>query len=714
MKRVIATVIVAACTILVMSTCNLITPSDEEGEIRFDLGLLQPLQLGYEVTHARCTLQHQVSGTVVERDLDIEADTASALIRGLRIGWWDLSVELLEGDEVVGSAATEVEVRSGDTTRVVLQVELATGGLEIVVNWKNGIVILDFDLAELATAGYDIAEVDYVLTHNASGESMGGQIIPETEVAYVEVTELLVGTWNLEVAFWQPGGDNPLCTTQYDLDIGPGITEELNLDVVSLSPVEVVPIPYSAAEPYGWPDLKIMTFTGPATAAAGESIGPSVSVEITNDGLGVAAAEADDLTIYVSFYLSEFSYHGPFSEHLVSMDVITPIAADEIVTIAVPPALTIPESVESGSYYLIVVVDNQAEVEELNENNNTDAIAIAVGPRWTLETIDFDGGAYTSLALDSSNVPHISYQKGMWLGYATRQGDVWQTSWADDAGFDDGVSLGFYSSIATDSADAPHISYYDSGLGIVKYARWYGTTWEIESVGSANADYTSIDIDSAGVPHISYRSDALVHAYKRILSEWIIEAIGFSSDDTAPSWGHNSSVAVDSLDNVHVSHGVRNATKSPLSSQLHYAKHDGIRWSPEPVDMYQGVGLYTSIAVDSMDWPHIVYYNYRSQTLKYARWDGLIWRIETIDSAGDAGKYPSIALDSGDMPHVSYYQGTVGNLNYAYRDEVTWIVETVDELGDVGLFTSIAVDTADRPHISYYDETNDDLKYAHR
>ena len=378
MKRVIATVIVAACTILVMSTCNLITPSDEEGEIRFDLGLLQPLQLGYEVTHARCTLQHQVSGTVVERDLDIEADTASALIRGLRIGWWDLSVELLEGDEVVGSAATEVEVRSGDTTRVVLQVELATGGLEIVVNWKNGIVILDFDLAELATAGYDIAEVDYVLTHNASGESVGGQIIPETEVAYVEVTELLVGTWNLEVAFWQPGGDNPLCTTQYDLDIGPGITEELHLDVVSLSPLEVIPIPYSEAEPYGWPDLKITSFTAPEGAAPGQAIWPLVSVEVMNDGIGVASANAEDGAFTVSFYLSEYSYHGPFSEHLASVDVATPIAAGETVLVSAPSALAIPGGTPEGNYYLLVVVDDNAEVAELYENNNGDSAAVEI------------------------------------------------------------------------------------------------------------------------------------------------------------------------------------------------------------------------------------------------------------------------------------------------------------------------------------------------
>lgn len=69
----------------------------------------------------RATLQDQISGVVVERDLNVEGDSASGLIRGLRIGWWDLDVDLLEGDEV--------EVIGATATRVVLQVELAVGEL---------------------------------------------------------------------------------------------------------------------------------------------------------------------------------------------------------------------------------------------------------------------------------------------------------------------------------------------------------------------------------------------------------------------------------------------------------------------------------------------------------------------------------------------------------------------------------------------------------
>ena len=73
--------------------------------------------------------------------------------------------------------------------------------------------------------------------------------------------------------------------------------------------------------------------------------------------------------------------------------------------------------------------------------------------------------------------------------------------------------------------------------------------------------------------------------------------------------------------------------------------------------------------------------------------------------------YTSLALDSSDNPHISYYDNTNYDLKYAWYDG-TWHTETVDSTGGVGRYTSLALDSSDNPHISYYDSTNDDLKYA--
>ena len=68
--------------------------------------------------------------------------------------------------------------------------------------------------------------------------------------------------------------------------------------------------------------------------------------------------------------------------------------------------------------------------------------------------------------------------------------------------------VGEYTSLALDSSGNPHISYYQSGdgWGSLEYASWDGSTWNIETVdssGDVGQDH-SLALDSSGNPHISY------------------------------------------------------------------------------------------------------------------------------------------------------------------------------------------------------------------
>jgi len=90
---------------------------------------------------------------------------------------------------------------------------------------------------------------------------------------------------------------------------------------------------------------------------------------------------------------------------------------------------------------------------------------------WHIETVDSEGsiGEYTSIALDSSGYPHVSYfDRINWdLKYAYMDASGWHTETVDSEGY-----VGQYTSIALDSSDNAHISYQDYANSDLKYAWW--------------------------------------------------------------------------------------------------------------------------------------------------------------------------------------------------------------------------------------------------
>ena len=61
------------------------------------------------------------------------------------------------------------------------------------------------------------------------------------------------------------------------------------------------------------------------------------------------------------------------------------------------------------------------------------------------------------------------------------------------------------SSLALDSSNNPHLSY--EGSGGLKYASWTGTGWSIQTVDMGQISYTSLALDSSDNLHISYQED---------------------------------------------------------------------------------------------------------------------------------------------------------------------------------------------------------------
>ena len=158
-------------------------------------------------------------------------------------------------------------------------------------------------------------------------------------------------------------------------------------------------------------------------------------------------------------------------------------------------------------------------ISYLNDEIDELRYASLTGSSWVTETVEIGSpqganlsGAYSSLALDQMDTPHISYARyGEDIGdfpndlrYAVKQGGVWQTSALTTQG-----AVGYYSSIALDTHNNPHISYADQSQTAVRYIWWDGTTWRDSFVAHSVpvSGSTSLKLDKHDQPHVAYCDD---------------------------------------------------------------------------------------------------------------------------------------------------------------------------------------------------------------
>lgn len=342
---------------------------------------------------------------------------------------------------------------------------------------------------------------------------------------------------------------------------------------------------------------------------------------------------------------------------------------------------------------------------------------------WVITVVDSSGGPFVSIAVDSASHPHIAYNsyqsKAEYLKYAGYDSSSWVIETVDTAGRIDYVSL------SLDRSGVPHIGYFCEGNGDLGYARRDTAEWSIQTVDTTGTvgEYVSIGITSSGFPGMSYYDETAgdLRYAEWDGGQWLIERV-----DTTGDVGRYTSLAFDEVDNPHISY------YDATNYSLKYSRKNGIDWLmavvDTPDDVYGRVGLYTSLALDSLGYPHISYH-YKDWAggmfdgLRYAKWNGSEWLIQSVDwgfADLTVGVGSSIALDSRGYPCIAYKRIAASDIPphdvvHAQWNGAGWDAGRVDSFPSSEGKVSLSLDIADHPHIAYHVFAWDfGLKYATR
>jgi hypothetical protein len=211
--------------------------------------------------------------------------------------------------------------------------------------------------------------------------------------------------------------------------------------------------------------------------------------------------------------------------------------------------------------------------------------AVFNGTTWTVESIGSTLIEYftsTSLELDANDNPHITYYDSNTddLMYATKNAGVWTITPVDTDG-----DVGRFSSLRLDGNGNPHISYYrhlGDSVGIVKYAAWNGSAWEISDVDtlhrvflSGARNITSLHFDTYDNPDpgdavISYGDEKTLNFARRTNGQWVKERI-VDVNNESTLLGQVNSLAVSALGDIHIAYYVL-LTRTPLTGTIKYVR----------------------------------------------------------------------------------------------------------------------------------------------
>ena len=355
----------------------------------------------------------------------------------------------------------------------------------------------------------------------------------------------------------------------------------------------------------------------------------------------------------------------------------------------------------------------------------------ATGPVASIASPDTAGsvGANVSLALDESGNPVISYAD---LANGDLRllhcGNPSCTNGNSITSPDTDGDVGTFTSLALDASGNPVVSYFDASNDDLKVLHCGNPNCtDGNSITAPDTDgdvgtFTSLALDAGGNPVVSYfdaSNDDLkvLHCGDPNCSA----GNSITSPDTNNAVGLATSLVLDGSGYPVVSY--KDVTSDDLKV-LHCGNPDCTAGnSITAPDTVGNVGGFNSLVLDASGNPVVSYSENNTATLKLLHCGNPNCTadnsITTPYTARSVGLFTSLALDASGNPVISSYD-TRGDLRVLRcGDPNCTAVDSVaspDVVGVVtieGKHTSLALDAGGSPIVAYFDGVNDDLKVLH-
>jgi hypothetical protein len=323
---------------------------------------------------------------------------------------------------------------------------------------------------------------------------------------------------------------------------------------------------------------------------------------------------------------------------------------------------------------------------------------------WSVSTLDSAGnmGFAPSMAIDSNGVVHVAYMamrpatptiaESSYLKYATKSNGTWRFETIDNT-----MQVGGVATLVVDGTNTVNIIYQDYDNGTLRYARGSFGNWQITILHGLDGfpEDNSMVIDHTGVVHICCRTypNGNISYITNFGGVWSHRNVFIGGDAYEPS------LSLDANGNPHIVFYDYNS-----DTLFHASENDGV-WEVHPLFP----GEYSQFFFEPGGAMDIIYSTSYPGELTLCREEKGVWSNQSIGVSG----WGRLALDPDGSFSVACLSGFPGSLRYASNIGKVWSNQVLEQSATVRTLPTLAVDSKGECHICYYDGVKADLMYAH-